>query len=106
MNIPLKGMNKKRTRNSSVLILVLIVLSSMTILLVGLAYWTLIETKLAYAIAQRTQAYYPSLGDIEKVKALISREELSPLAFAQICQFTCAAEENGHFAQNNEFEVI
>ena len=99
-------MNKKLTRNSSVLILVLIVLSSMTILSVGLAYWILIEMKPAYAIAQRTQAYYLSLGDIEKVKALISREELSPLAITQICQLTCAAEEKGQFAQNNEFEVI
>lgn len=87
------------------LILVLIVLSSMTILSVGLAYRTRIEMRLAYANAQRTQAYYLALGGIERIKALLSQEELSPLTIARICQFTGTAKEEGLFEQLNEFDL-
>ena len=90
--------------NGSVLILVLIVLSSMTILSVGLAYRTLIEMKLAQTNAQRTQAYYLALGGIERIKTLLSSQELSPSMIAQMCQFTSTAQNEGLFEQLKEFD--
>jgi len=83
MYLPLKCLKSRRRRDGSVLILVLIVLSSMTILSVGLAYMTRIEMRLTYANAQRMQAYYLALGGIERIKALLSQEELSPLTVAR-----------------------
>jgi type II secretory pathway component PulK len=102
--VSLKYFKNRRMRNGSVLILVLIVLSSMTILSVGLAYRTLIEMKLAHNNAQRTQAYYLALGGIERIKALLSSQELSPAMIAQMCQFTNTAQNEGLFEQFKEFE--
>lgn len=100
--LSLKCLKSYRTRNGSVLILVLIVLSSMTILSVGLAYRTLIELKLANNNAQRTQAYYLALCGIERIKALLSSQELSPSTIAQMCQFTNTAQNEGLFEQLKE----
>lgn len=83
----------------SVLILVLILLSSMTIISVGLAYRTTIEVRLAYAYARRTQAYYLALGGIQRAKVLLSAEKLSPLTVARISRFTHNASEEKLFEQ-------
>lgn len=91
-------------QSGSVLILVLIVLSSMTILSVGLAYRTLIDMKLAHNNAQRTQAYYLALGGVERIKALLSSQELSASTIAHMCQFTNTAENEGLFEQLKEFD--
>ena len=88
-----------RRRQGSVLILVLIVLSSMTIISVGLAYRTTIDVRLAHSHARRTQAYYLAVGSIERAKALLSTEELSPLTVARISRFTRSASEEGLFEQ-------
>ena len=87
------------------LVLVLIVLSSLIILSVGLAYRTRIEMRLAQSNAQRTQAYYLALGGIERIKALLSQEELSPSTIARICQFTGTAKEEGLFEQLKGFDL-
>jgi len=105
MHIPIKGMKRKQIRSGSVLILVLIVLTSMTILSVGMAYRTRIEMKLAHANAQRTLAYYLALGGIERVKALLSQEELSPLVIARINQFIGTAKGEGLFEQFKEYDL-
>jgi hypothetical protein len=76
----------------------------MTILSVGLAYRTLIEMKLANTNAQRTQAYYLALGGIERIKTLLSEQELSPSTIAQMCQFTSTAHNEGLFEQFREFD--
>jgi len=99
MNLALKR------QKGSVLILVLIVLSSMTILSVGLAYRTRIEMKLAYANARRTQVYYLALGGIERIKTLISQQELSPQVIAKICQFGSSANEERLFEQLKDFDL-
>ncbi|MCK4794420.1 MAG: general secretion pathway protein GspK, partial [Desulfobacteraceae bacterium] len=102
-NISLKTNSYKE---GSVLVLVLIVLSSMTILSVGLAYRTRIEMKLAHANARRTQAYYLALGGIERIKALLSEVELSPSTITRICQFTGTAKEEGLFEQLRDYGLI
>ena len=102
--LSLKCSKSKRMQNGSVLILVLIVLSSMTILSVGMAYRTLIEMKLAHSYAQRTQAYYLALGGIERIKTLLSSQEFSPSTIAQMCQFTSTAQNEGLFEQLREFD--
>lgn len=84
---------------ASVLILVLIVISSMMILSVGLAYRTRVEMKLAGANAQRTKAYYLALGGIERAKALLTQQELSLANIARICQFDGTAKEERLFDQ-------
>lgn len=93
------SLQRERHKEGSVLVLVLIVLSSMTILSVGLAYRTQIEMRLAHANAQRTQAYYLALGGIERIKVLFGEEEPSPLTIARICRFTGTAREEGLFEQ-------
>jgi type II secretory pathway component PulK len=92
-------------RQGSVLVLVLIVLSSMTIISVGLAYRTKIEMRIAFAHAQRMQAYYLALGGIERIKALLCQEELTPLTIARICQFSSNAEEENLFEQFPDFDL-
>lgn len=92
-----------RGRGGSVLALVLIVMSTMVILSAGLAYRTRVEMRLVHANAQRTQAYYLALGGIERIKALLSREELTPLTIARICQFTSTATEEELFGQFKDF---
>ncbi len=73
-------------RRASVLILVLIVISSMTIIAVGLAYRTRIEIKLAHASAQRTKAHYLALGGLQRCIAILSDSELTPERTAVICR--------------------
>ncbi|MHC4156036.1 MAG: hypothetical protein ACYST6_14100, partial [Planctomycetota bacterium] len=87
-------------RHGSALVLVLIIVSSLTVISVGLAFRTRIEMKLAWSSARRTQAYYLALGGIERIKALIGQEqELSPAVLARICQFSATAKEEGLFEQ-------
>jgi len=88
-----------RCRKASVLVLVLIVVSAMTILATGLAWRTRIEIKLAYSNAQRTRAYYLALGGIERVKALLRQQKLTPANIARICQFTDTAKKEGLFSE-------
>jgi len=90
----------------SVLVLVLIVMSSMVILSVGLAYRTRIEMRLARTNAQRTQAYYLALGGIERIQALLTQKELSPLTIAQICPFTGTAKEEGLFGHLEGYDLM
>lgn len=91
-------------QKGSVLVLVLIVISSLIILSVGLAYRTKIELKLAQNNARRTQAYYLALGGIERVKALFSQGEFTPQTIGQICQFIGSAEEEKLFEQFSDFD--
>ena len=103
-------MNSSSLQNNSreqgsILVLVLIVLSSMIILSLGLAYRTRIEIKLGRANSRRTQAYYLALGGIERIKALISQEELSASVVTRICQFSGTAEEEGLFEQLTDYKV-
>ncbi|MHC4743142.1 MAG: type II secretion system minor pseudopilin, partial [Planctomycetota bacterium] len=103
MDSPLRIRKKRRGHKGSVLVLVLIVMSTMIILSVGLAYRTRIEMRLAYTNAQRMQAYYLALGGIERIKALLSREKLEPSTITRICQFTGKATEEELFEQFVEF---
>jgi type II secretory pathway component PulK len=103
--MPLKCLKDERCKGGSVLILVLIVLSSMLILSAGLAYRTRIEMRLAQANARRTQAYYLALGGIERIRALLSRQELTPSRIAEICRFTGSADEEGLFEQISQSEL-
>ena len=79
--------------------MVLIVVSSMAIVSVGLAYRTRIELKLARTNAQRVQAYYLALAGVARSKALLSKQELSPATIAGICRFAGTANEEGLFEQ-------
>jgi hypothetical protein len=99
------NLESERCKRGSVLVLVLMVLSSVTILSVGLAYRTRIEMRLAYAHARRTQAYYLALGGIERIKVLLSQRELSPLTVSQICQFTGTAKEERLFERLKDFDL-
>jgi len=100
------GSKHDRLRSGSVLVLVLILLSSMTVLSVGLAYRTRIELRLAYNNAQRTQAYYLALGGIERTKVLLSRMEPSPLSTAAACQFSADADAEKLFEKLDAIEQI
>ncbi len=91
-------------RKASVLVLVLIVLASMLILSVGLAFRTQIELKLAQSNARRTQAYYLALGGIDRLKALISHNELTPSVVMNICRFNSTAAQEGLFNELEGFE--
>jgi len=103
-SISFKRFENGFTRNGSVLVLVLVVVASMTILSVGLAYRTRIEIKLAQANARRTQAYYLALGGIERMKALISgQQQLSPTTISWMCRFTGNAEEDKLFEQLEDY---
>jgi len=66
---------------------------------VGLAYRTRIELKLAHGYAQRTKAYYLALGGVERLKALLSEQELSASVIARIGRFTATAKQEGLFEQ-------
>lgn len=103
MDLPVKLRKKTGTHTGSVLVLVLIVMSTLIILSVGLAYRTRIEMRLAYANAQRIQAYYLALGGIERVKALLNQEKLEPATITRICRFTGEAVEEELFEQFPEF---
>ena len=94
-----KGCEECGNQTGSVLVLVLIVVSSLTIVSVGLAYRTRIEMRLAWSNAQRTRAYYLALGGVERTKALLGQEERSPAVIARICRFNGTAKEEGLFEQ-------
>ena len=95
----------RQHKYGSVLVLVLIVLSSMLILSVGLAYRTQIELRLARSNARRTQVYYLALGGIERAKILLGQEELTASGIAKLCQFTASATEEGLFEQIEDFSL-
>jgi len=97
--MPSKCLRVGQKPKASVLILVLIVLASMVTLSAGLAYRTRIEMQLAHAYAQRTESYYLALGGIERVKALLSHEKLSPLTIAHLCRFHGTAKEEDLFEE-------
>lgn len=106
----IKNMNNIDSKNEihsqgSILVIVLMVLSSITILSVGLAYRTQIEMHLVFAEAQRIQTYYLALGGIERIKVMLSQEELSPSTVARICQFTNTAEEENLFEQLEDYNL-
>jgi type II secretory pathway component PulK len=92
-------------KKGSILILVLIVLSSMTILSVGLAYRTRIEMKLAQANARRAQTYYLELGGIERIIALLGEEKISPSTIGGICHFTATAKGEELFEQLKDYRL-
>lgn len=89
----------------SILVAVLIILSSLIILSVGLTYRTRIEMELAFAHAQRTQVYYLALGGIERIKALLSSEQLTPQIITQISQFHNSANDENLFEQVTEYST-
>lgn len=94
-----KGRGERGNRTGSVLVLVLIVVSSLTAVAVGLAYRTRIEMRLAWSNARRTGDYYLALGGVERMKALIGREECTPEVVARICQFNGTAKDETLFEQ-------
>ncbi|UCG49934.1 MAG: general secretion pathway protein GspK [Phycisphaerales bacterium] len=96
----------ERLRTGSVLVLVLILLSSMTVLSVGLAYRTRIELRLAFNNARRTQAYYLALGGIERTRALLNQMEPSPLSTATACLFSGDAAAEKLFEKLDAFEQV
>jgi type II secretory pathway component PulK len=95
-NIRMQNYNLKK---ASTLVLVLIVLSSITVLSVGLVYRTRIELKLAQSNARRTKVYYLALGGIERIKALIYEQEPSPETIARISWFDNSAKTEKLFEQ-------
>ena len=93
-------------RKGSILVLVLIVLSSLMVLAVGFTYRTRLQIKLAGAYARQTQAYYLALGGIERMKALITRQELSPQVISEICSFTSSAQLEGLLEPLNRYGIM
>ncbi|MBN1186541.1 MAG: general secretion pathway protein GspK [Bacteroidales bacterium] len=93
----------KHNMRGSILIAVLIVLSSLIIISLGLTYRTRVEMKLAFTYAQRTKAYCLALGGIERTKALLISDELTPLIITQICQFHNSADEENLFGEIPEY---
>jgi general secretion pathway protein K len=93
-------------RQGSILVLVLIILSSLIVLSVGLAYRVRIDIKLAQANARRTQVYYLALGGIERIKALLNGTDLSPSTIGVLCCFTGTAKQESLFEQIREFEAV
>ena len=85
------------TTKGSVLVLVLVVLSSMTILSVALAYRTRIEIKIAQSYAQRTKAYYLARAGIERARAHLGEREITPANMAYICSLNTTAREEKLF---------
>ena len=106
VSIPLKCSGNNDHRAGVVLILVLIVLSGMTVLSTGFAYRTRIEMRLAHTNARRTQAYYLALGGVERIKALLNQQEISPSTIARICQFTGTAEKEQLFEQLRDSDAL
>ena len=100
------NLTNKTRKPGSVLVLVLIVLSSLIILSVGLAYRTKIEVELAFTYSKRIQSYYLALGGIERIKVLLSSQEPSPLFITQVCQFNGNAMEENLFEINNESSFV
>ncbi len=90
----------EHNRRGSVLVAVLIVISTMLILSVGLTYRTRMEMELAFAHAQRAKSYYLALGGLERIKVLLSSNELTPAIITQICQFNNSADIENLFRRN------
>jgi type II secretory pathway component PulK len=78
---------RKQPRNGSVFILILLVVASMTILAIGLAYRCRLEIQIAQSSAQKAKAFYLALGGVERLKALLSQQELSTECLSKICPF-------------------
>jgi len=74
-----------------VLVFVLIVISSMTILAIGLAYRSRVEMRLSYASCQRAKAYYLALGGLQWCKALLAQTPLNPERTTRVCRFNSSA---------------
>lgn len=74
-------------RRGSALIFVLIVVSSMTILALGLARRCRIESKLAHSSAYKTKTYHLALAGLQGCKAVLTIEdELKPARAAFLCR--------------------
>ena len=71
----------------SILVVILVVVSSMTVIALGLAYQSRIEIRLSSSAAQETCAYYLALGGIEHCKAQIVQSELTPERTVEVCRF-------------------
>ena len=78
---------RTQRRNGSVFLLILLVVASMTILAIGLAYRCRLEIQLAQSSAQKAKAFYLALGGVERLKALLSQQELSTERLSKICPF-------------------
>lgn len=91
----------KPPAKGSVLVLVLIIVSSMTILAIGLAYRTRIELRLAKAYANRTYVHYLALGGIERTTAHLGRQVPPDITLASdvaaLCTFNTTATAEGLF---------
>lgn len=89
-------------RNGSVLVLVLILVTSLTILSMGLAFRTRIDIQLAQSFAHRTRAYHLALGGIERMKVLLTQAQSAPTDAGVRCPVTLVAEEEGLFDRFQE----
>ncbi len=97
----LNRIQRRRTQKpkASILIIVLLVLSSMTIIAVGLAYRERIQIQLTNSQVERIKAYYLAIGGIQRLKALIASQKLTPEVTAHICHFSSSAKNEKLFAQ-------
>jgi len=97
----LSRIHQRRTQKpkGSILIIVLLVLSSMTIIAVGLAYRERIQIQLTKSQAERIKAYYLAIGGIQRLKALIASQKLTPERTAHICHFSSSAKNEKLFSQ-------
>lgn len=91
--------NRTRRKKASVLVLVLVVVSSLGVIAAGLAYRTKMEMRLVADNARRTRAYYLALGGIERIKALVSDPEASPLQIQAACEFNNSVKQENLFEQ-------
>jgi type II secretory pathway component PulK len=79
-------------QKGSVLVLVLVLLASLVALSAGLGYRTRIEVRLARTAADRVQAFHLARGGVERMRTLLSQQELSPSVVGMICQFSGTAD--------------
>lgn len=101
-DIPVRIANPSRPgrrRNGSVLVLVLIVVTSLTVLSMGLAFRTRIDIHIAQSFAHRTEAYYLALGGIERMKVLLSQVQSHSADAGVQCPVTLVAREEGLFSR-------
>jgi len=84
-------------RRASVLVFVLIVVSSLTIIAISLAYRTRIEIKLAHASSERTKTYYLALAGLERCRALLTQQELTAESTARMCWFSTTSDKEKLF---------
>jgi type II secretory pathway component PulK len=89
-------------RSGSVLVLVLIVVTSLTVLSMGLAFRTRIDLHMTQSFAHRAQAYHLALGGIERMKVLLSQAHSQPTDTGVRCPVTLVAEREGLFDRLQE----